>query len=155
MSIIYEFVNNINKKVYVGQTIDYKQRIRSHKFNLNQNKNTPFYNALEKYGWENVRGGSYCQVDMKKPPVALKIKDISNSFRLYKARKLKNIITVSNNFDIVEEIIYKLSKKYKNLKITEIPYVFKKRKFGKSKRTLFFAITYLITLLKLRFSKSQ
>ena len=53
MSIIYEFVNNINKKVYVGQTIDYKQRIRSHKFNLNQNKNTPFYNALEKYGWEN------------------------------------------------------------------------------------------------------
>ena len=53
MSIIYEFVNNINKKVYVGQTIDYKQRIRSHKFNLNQNKNTPFYNALEKYGFTN------------------------------------------------------------------------------------------------------
>lgn len=34
---------------------------------------------MEKYGWENVRGGSYCQVDMKKPPVALKIKDISNN----------------------------------------------------------------------------
>lgn len=87
--------------------------------------------------------------------LSLKIKDISNSFRLYKAHKLKNIITVCNNFDIVEEIIYKLSKKYNNLKITEIPYVFKKRKFGKSKRTLIFAITYLITLLKLRFSKSQ
>jgi dolichol-phosphate mannosyltransferase len=85
--------------------------------------------------------------------LSLKIKDISNSFRLYRADKLKNINIVCNNFDVVEEIIYKLSKKYKNLKITEIPYVFKKRKFGKSKRTLIFAISYLITLLKLKFSK--
>lgn len=53
MSVIYEFINNINQKIYIGQTIDYKQRIRTHKFNLNQNKNTPFYNALKKYGWEN------------------------------------------------------------------------------------------------------
>ena len=85
--------------------------------------------------------------------LSLKINDISNSFRLYRADKLKNIITFCNNFDIVEEIIYKLSKKYKNIKIIEIPYVFKKRKFGKSKRTLIFAITYFITLIKLRFSK--
>jgi dolichol-phosphate mannosyltransferase len=85
--------------------------------------------------------------------LSLKIKDISNSFRLYRADKLKNIITFCNNFDVVEEIIYKLSKKYKNLKIIEIPYVFKKRKFGRSKRTLIFAITYFITLIKLRFSK--
>jgi group I intron endonuclease len=53
MSVIYEFVNNINQKVYVGQAVDYKQRIRTHKFNLKQNKNTPFYAALKKYGWEN------------------------------------------------------------------------------------------------------
>ena len=53
MSVIYEFVNNINQKVYVGQAVDYKQRIRNHKFNLKQDKNTPFYNALKKYGWEN------------------------------------------------------------------------------------------------------
>jgi dolichol-phosphate mannosyltransferase len=85
--------------------------------------------------------------------LSLKIKDISNSFRLYRADKLKNIITFCNNFDVVEEIIYKLCKKYKNLKIIEIPYVFKKRKFGRSKRTLIFAITYFITLIKLRFSK--
>jgi dolichol-phosphate mannosyltransferase len=85
--------------------------------------------------------------------LSLKINDISNSFRLYRADKLKNIITFCNNFDVVEEIIYKLSKKYKNIKIIEIPYVFKKRKFGKSKRTLIFAITYFITLIKLRFSK--
>lgn len=53
MSVIYEFVNNINQKIYVGQAIDYKQRIRTHKFNSKKNKNTPFYNALKKYGWEN------------------------------------------------------------------------------------------------------
>jgi group I intron endonuclease len=53
MSVIYEFVNNLNQKVYVGQALNYKQRIRSHKFNLKQNKNTPFYNALKKYGWKN------------------------------------------------------------------------------------------------------
>jgi dolichol-phosphate mannosyltransferase len=86
--------------------------------------------------------------------LSLKIKDISNSFRLYRTDKLKNIITTCNNFDVVEEIIYKLNQKYKNLSIIEIPYIFKKRKFGKSKRTLIFAISYFITLLKLRFSKS-
>ena len=66
-------------------------------------------------------------------------------------RKLKNIKTKCYNFDLVEEILYKLTNKYKKLKIIEIPYLFKKRKFGKSKRTLIFSITYLLTLLKLRF----
>jgi group I intron endonuclease len=51
--VIYEFINNVNQKIYIGQASDYKQRIRSHKFNLSQNKNTPFYNALRKYGWNN------------------------------------------------------------------------------------------------------
>ena len=53
MPVIYEFTNKVNQKVYIGQASDYKQRIRSHKFNLRQNKNTPFYNALKKYGWNN------------------------------------------------------------------------------------------------------
>jgi group I intron endonuclease len=54
MSVIYEFVNNINQKVYVGQTVDFKKRIRDHRFNYNKGiKNTLFYNALRKYGWEN------------------------------------------------------------------------------------------------------
>ena len=54
MSVIYEFVNNINQKVYVGQTVNFKKRIRDHRFNYNKIiKNTLFYNALRKYGWEN------------------------------------------------------------------------------------------------------
>jgi excinuclease UvrABC nuclease subunit len=40
MSVIYQFVNNITQKIYVGQAVNYKQRIRNHKFNLKQNKNS-------------------------------------------------------------------------------------------------------------------
>jgi dolichol-phosphate mannosyltransferase len=82
--------------------------------------------------------------------LSIPIKDISNSFRLYNASKIKNINTICNNFDIVEEIIFKLYKKYKNLNVIEIPYFFKRRKFGSSKRTLIFSISYLITLIRLR-----
>lgn len=82
--------------------------------------------------------------------LSIAIKDISNSFRLYNASKIKSIKTTSNNFDIIEEIIYKLYKKYKNLNVVEIPYFFKRRKFGSSKRTLIFSISYLITLIRLR-----
>jgi group I intron endonuclease len=54
VSVIYQFTNNINGKIYIGQTIDYKKRIRDHKFNYHNNiKNTPFYVALRKYGWDN------------------------------------------------------------------------------------------------------
>ena len=82
--------------------------------------------------------------------LSIPIKDISNSFRLYNASKIKNIKTISNNFDIIEEIIFKLYKKYKNLNVVEVPYFFKKRKFGSSKRTLIFTASYLITLIRLR-----
>lgn len=85
--------------------------------------------------------------------LSLKIKDISNSFRLYNARKLKNIQINCNNFDLVEEILYKLVNKFKKIKIIELPYLFKKRKFGLSKRNLIFSIAYILTLIRLRFFK--
>jgi group I intron endonuclease len=54
LSVIYQFTNNKSGKIYIGQTVDYKKRIRDHKFNYHKEiKNTPFYNALRKYGWEN------------------------------------------------------------------------------------------------------
>ena len=45
MSVIYEFVNTINNKVYVGQTKDFKSRIRCHRHNSKSYKKT-----IKKYG---------------------------------------------------------------------------------------------------------
>lgn len=79
-------------------------------------------------------------------------KDISNSFKLYDGDSLRKISLKCENFDIVEEILYKISKQHKNLVIKEIPFTFKQRMFGQSKRNLIkFVVTYVITLFKLRF----
>lgn len=83
----------------------------------------------------------------------LNCKDVSNSFKLYKTSDMKKLKLKCNNFDIVEEILFKLKRNNKNLSIKEIPYVFKKRMFGNTKRNLFlFILTYFFTLIKLRFS---
>lgn len=84
----------------------------------------------------------------------LKCKDVSNNFKLYKSHLLKNLNLYSDNFDIIEEILFKIKKNKKDLKIIEIPCTFKERMFGHTKRNLiFFAISFLFTLIKLRFRK--
>ena len=82
----------------------------------------------------------------------IKCKDISNSFKLYKTADLKDLKLRCDNFDVVEEIIFKLKKKKGNLRVKELPFLFKKRMFGSTKRNLFlFMLSYIITLIKLRF----
>lgn len=79
-----------------------------------------------------------------------KCKDISHSFKLYKGDMLRSIKMISLNFDIIQEIIVKLSRKYKDMKIIEIPYQFGPRLFGQTKRKYIqFIISYLATILKL------
>jgi|688.fasta_scaffold114416_3 dolichol-phosphate mannosyltransferase len=80
----------------------------------------------------------------------ISIKDISNSFRCYDVKIIKNLKLYCNHFDIVEEILFKIMKKHRLVKIIEIPFVFKKRKYEKSKRNLFLAIYYLVTLIKIK-----
>ena len=78
--------------------------------------------------------------------------DLSNSFRLYNSSQLKQLNLNCNNFDIVEEILLKLVRNKKSMSIVEIPFTFKQRMFGKSKRNLFlFIFTYIYTLIRLRF----
>ncbi len=85
--------------------------------------------------------------------LGLKCHDVSNSFKLYQADQLKSIDLYCANFDVVEEILFKLNRKYK-VKIKEIPFTFKKRMFGDTKRNLLvFMFTYFFTLIKLRFGK--
>lgn len=82
----------------------------------------------------------------------LQVKDISNSFKLYKTSCLKELTLRCKNFDIVEEILYKIKKNHHEIKVLEIPYSFKERMFGHTKRNLFFFIlTYIITIIRLRF----
>lgn len=83
--------------------------------------------------------------------LGLDCRDVSNSFKIYWGEQLRAIHLNCDNFDIVEEILVKLRRK-KPLKIKEVPFTFKKRMFGESKRNLFiFVFSYLYTLLKLRF----
>ena len=80
----------------------------------------------------------------------LNIKDCSNSFRIYKSDIIKNLKLECDNFDIVEEILIKLTKFYKNIKIEEIPIYFKKRDEGVSKRDLIkFIFSYIKTIKRL------
>ena len=82
----------------------------------------------------------------------LRYKDISNSFKLYKTSSLKELTLRCKNFDIVEEILYKIKRHHKEINVLEIPYSFKERMFGHTKRNLFFFIlTYIITIIRLRF----
>ncbi len=84
----------------------------------------------------------------------LPYKDISNSFKLYDTKLLKRITLYCGNFDIVEEILLKLKRANGSLKVLEVPFTFKERLFGHTKRNLFlFAFSYFITLIKLRFLK--
>lgn len=82
----------------------------------------------------------------------LPFKDVSNSFKIYRGKQLKSLTLISNNFEIVEEVLVKLRRTYPSMRFKEVPFVFKKRMFGETKRNLFvFIITYVITIFKLRF----
>jgi dolichol-phosphate mannosyltransferase len=86
--------------------------------------------------------------------LGLNCKDVSNSFKLYRADQLKALSLTCKNFDVVEEILYKLKKRNPDLRIVEIPFCFKERMFGHTKRNLFlFILSYVGTIIRLRFGK--
>ena len=59
--------------------------------------------------------------------LGLNCKDVSNSFKIYRAEQLKTLNLYCHEFDIIEEILVKLKRKFPALKIKEVPYVFKER----------------------------
>lgn len=80
----------------------------------------------------------------------LKIKDISNSFRLYTGDQLRILKLECDNFDIVEEILIKLVLEKEDLVIKEVPIYFSTREHGESKRNLYaFILSYVATMVKL------
>ena len=86
----------------------------------------------------------------------LKVKDLSNSFRVYKADLVKPIPLTCDNFDLVEEVLIRLVINTPEMVIKEHPIVFNKREFGESKRNLIkFIFSYLTTIRKLLKIKKQ
>lgn len=125
------------------------------------------YNKAKNEGYDIVIGSRYCKGGKTDNPLILRamsyilnltysivfnlgIRDCSDSFRVYDAFKLKTLKLECENFDIVEEILIKFKSKFKNLKVAEVPIIFKKRDKGSSKRDLLkFIFSYLITMKRL------
>ena len=64
--IIYEYRNNLNGMVYIGQSIDFMGRKRSHRWlSLNGDENSYIHRAMRKYGEENftISVVECCEVD--------------------------------------------------------------------------------------------
>lgn len=80
----------------------------------------------------------------------LKIKDVSDSFRMYKLDQLRKLSLECSNFDIVEELLIKLSVCVDDFEPREVPISFNKRAEGESKRDLFkFILSYISTMNRL------
>ncbi|MBE5883515.1 MAG: glycosyltransferase [Lachnospiraceae bacterium] len=130
-----------------------------------------FYQEMQKADYDVVIGSRYCKGGYTdnnfvlramslllnvtyRILFGLKIKDVSDSFRMYLADKIKALEFECNNFDIVEEILIKLDVKYDSLAVKEVPISFNKREYGESKRDLIkFIKSYIKTiahLLKIR-----
>ena len=83
--------------------------------------------------------------------LGIKVKDISNSFKIYRSELVENLDLKCNNFDVVEELLLKAVKRKKDIRIKEIPYMFKERMFGTTKRNLLkFIFSYIATLIRLK-----
>lgn len=90
--------------------------------------------------------------------LGIRCKDISNSFKLYNGELLRSLTLKCSNFDIVEEILVKMRRNRRKQRQPftwkELPYTFKERMFGHTKRNLMsFIFSYIFTLIRLRFSR--
>ncbi len=76
--------------------------------------------------------------------------DVSNSFKLYRASLIKSLTLECDHFDIVEELLVRCMVAREHLAIREVPFVFKVRMFGRTKRNLIpFIMYFCLTLVRL------
>jgi dolichol-phosphate mannosyltransferase len=79
------------------------------------------------------------------------VNDVSNSFRLYRGDQVRALTLVSNDFDIVEEILIRLIFGPARARVVEIPVSFERRMAGRTKRNLLlFMVSYYGSIRRLR-----
>ena len=126
-----------------------------------------FLKEMESGKYDLIIGSRYCKGGYTdNPPIlrmmswmlnvayrvifGLKVKDVSDSFRMYKREQIKALSLECNNFDVVEEILIKLSLYCQPFRVKEIPISFNKRAAGESKRDLIkFIMSYFVTIKRL------
>jgi dolichol-phosphate mannosyltransferase len=82
--------------------------------------------------------------------LGLDCRDVSNSFKLYRANLIKPLSLRCRHFDIVEELMVMARIHAGRIHIAEVPFLFKKRMFGETKRNVpLFVLSFYVTLLKL------
>lgn len=126
-----------------------------------------FYKEMQTGNYDLIIGSRYCKGGYTDNPVilqfmswalnvtyriifGLKVKDVSDSYRMYKGEQVKQLTFECQDFDIVEEILIKLSFVNKPLKVKEVPISFNKRAAGESKRDLVkFIKSYVKTINRL------
>lgn len=82
--------------------------------------------------------------------LGIKAHDISTDFRMYDTAQLKKVKLENTNYDVLQEVLFKLKQNNKKLVIGEVPITFEKRLYGESKRQLIpFIISYIKSLFRL------
>lgn len=82
--------------------------------------------------------------------LGLDCKDVSNSFKLYHGGRLRGLRLECRNFDVVEEILVRYGAAGPRVRIKEVPFAFKKRMFGQTKRNLVaFIFSFAVTMVRL------
>jgi len=89
--------------------------------------------------------------------LGIRCRDVSTNFKLYRHEYLKRISLRCSDFDVVEEILFKVKKSAgREFTLVEIPDRFHARASGKTKRRLGpFVVSYIVTLMRLRFRRGD
>lgn len=63
---IYQIINKVNGKVYIGQSINIRRRWSEHRKSARSGETYPIYNAIRKYGLDNFHFGvlEFCSIDV-------------------------------------------------------------------------------------------
>jgi len=116
---IYKITSPSNK-VYIGRTDDMGERMATHKYLASRGENRPLYNAIRKYGWDNMKIEVIDQTFTLEDIITLEYKHIveNNSVKegynaTLETKMGGDNITILRNTDKYANFVKKLSERSK------------------------------------------